>query len=111
MSDRPVVVVTRRLPEACERAAAERFDARLNASDAPLGADGLREALRTAYALLTTVTDQVTAQVLAVEPLRARLIANFGVGYNTSTSRPRPGRHRGHQHARRIDRRHRRHSR
>jgi pantothenate synthetase len=68
MSGRPTVVVTRRLPEAVERELARDFDARLNRDDRPLGAEGLREALGTADALLTTVTDKVTADVLAAEP-------------------------------------------
>ena len=35
-----------------------------------------------ADALLTTVTDKVTDEVLAAEPRRAKLVANFGVGFN-----------------------------
>jgi lactate dehydrogenase-like 2-hydroxyacid dehydrogenase len=58
------------------------FDARLNRDDRPLGPDGLQEALRTADALLCTVTDRLTADVLSAEPRRARLLANFGVGFN-----------------------------
>jgi lactate dehydrogenase-like 2-hydroxyacid dehydrogenase len=82
VSARPVVVVTRRLPEAVHEALAREFDARLNPQDRPLTADGLREAVRTADALLPTVTDKVTADVLSAEPRRLRLIANFGVGFN-----------------------------
>jgi lactate dehydrogenase-like 2-hydroxyacid dehydrogenase len=82
MSQRPTVVVTRRLPDAVEREIARDFDARLNREDHPLGPEGLREALRSADALLCTVTDKLTADVLAVEPRRARLLANFGVGFN-----------------------------
>jgi lactate dehydrogenase-like 2-hydroxyacid dehydrogenase len=58
------------------------FEVRLNRDDRPLGAAGLQDALRTADALLCTVTDRLTADVLAAEPLRARLLANFGVGFN-----------------------------
>ena len=79
---RPVVVVTRRLPAAVEEAVAKDFDARLNREDRPLTAAELQEALKTADALLPTVTDKITAEVLGVEPLRARMIANFGVGFN-----------------------------
>ena len=79
---RPVVVVTRRLPEEVEADLARDFEVRLNADDVPLSADGLKEALRTADALLPTVSDRLTAEVLAVEPLRAKIIANFGVGFN-----------------------------
>jgi lactate dehydrogenase-like 2-hydroxyacid dehydrogenase len=82
MSPRPVVVVTRRLPEAVEQEAAQDFDARLNTDDKPLGPDGLKEALRCADAVLCTVTDKLTAEVLSAEPRRARLLANFGVGFN-----------------------------
>jgi lactate dehydrogenase-like 2-hydroxyacid dehydrogenase len=82
VSGRPVVVVTRRLPEPVHEALARTFDARLNPDDRPLTADGLRGALATADALLTTVTDKVTAEVLSAEPRRAKLLANFGVGFN-----------------------------
>lgn len=82
MSGRPVVVVTRRLPEAVEQELARDFDARLNHDDRPLGPEGLMEALRGADAVLCTVTDRLTADVLAAEPRRAGLLANFGVGFN-----------------------------
>ena len=82
MSPRPTVVVTRRLPEPVEKELSREFDARLNRDDRPLGPDGLQEALRTADALLCTVTDRLTAEVLSAEPRRARMLANFGVGFN-----------------------------
>jgi lactate dehydrogenase-like 2-hydroxyacid dehydrogenase len=75
-------VVTRRLPAVVEEELTQDFDARLNRDDRPLGAQGLQEALRSADALLCTVTDRITADVLSAEPLRARLLANFGVGFN-----------------------------
>jgi len=82
MSARPSVVVTRRLPEAVERELMRDFEARLNPEDRPLGTEGLVEAMRSADAVLTTVTDKVTAEVLSAEPRRARIVANFGVGFN-----------------------------
>ena len=78
---RPVVTVTRRLPAGVEAVLAERFDARLNRTDSPLGPDGLREALATSDAVLCTVSDRLDAAVLGAGPLRARLLANFGVGF------------------------------
>ena len=77
-----VVVVTRRLPNAVEEAVRREFDARLNREDRPLSSAELQEALRTADALLPTVTDKLNADVLSAEPLRAKMIANFGVGFN-----------------------------
>ncbi len=82
MSSRPTVVVTRRLPSEVEEELTRDFDARLNRDDRPLGAAGLQDALRTADALLCTVTDRLTAEVLSADPLRARMLANFGVGFN-----------------------------
>ncbi|HXQ29074.1 MAG TPA: D-glycerate dehydrogenase [Gemmatimonadales bacterium] len=82
MSNRPRVVVTRRLPAPVEEELAHRYDVELNRDDQPLGPTGLKRALETADALLCTVTDRLTAEVLAVEPLRARILANYGVGYN-----------------------------
>jgi lactate dehydrogenase-like 2-hydroxyacid dehydrogenase len=79
---RPTVVVTRRLPSEVEEEASRDFEVRLNRDDRPLGSAGLQDALRTADALLCTVTDRLTAEVLAAEPLRVRLLANFGVGFN-----------------------------
>src|SRR5439155_7303645 len=54
----------------------------LNRDDHPFTAPELQEALRGADALLPTVTDRITTEELSVEPLRARILANFGVGYN-----------------------------
>jgi lactate dehydrogenase-like 2-hydroxyacid dehydrogenase len=81
-SPRPVVVVTRRLPALVEEQLAAEFDARLNPDDHALSAAELTAALRSADALLPTVTDRLTAAVLAAEPLRARILANYGVGFN-----------------------------
>ena len=82
MTARPSVVVTRRLPGIVEEELSRDFDARLNRDDRPLGPAGLQDALRSADAVLCTVTDRITAEVLSVEPLRARMLANFGVGFN-----------------------------
>jgi lactate dehydrogenase-like 2-hydroxyacid dehydrogenase len=79
---RPTIVVTRRLPSTVEEELSQDFEVRLNRDDRPLGPAGLQDALRTADALLCTVTDRLTADVLEAEPLRARLLANFGVGFN-----------------------------
>jgi lactate dehydrogenase-like 2-hydroxyacid dehydrogenase len=82
MADRPRVVVTRRLPEPVEAKLADVFDAVLNAGDQSLSAEELAEAVRSADALLPTVTDRISAEVLSAEPRRTRIVANFGVGYN-----------------------------
>jgi lactate dehydrogenase-like 2-hydroxyacid dehydrogenase len=82
---RPTVVVTRRLPaEVLDRLAA-RFDVRADAEDRPSDAESLADALADADAVLCTVTDRLDASVFAEAArrgLRARLLANFGVGVN-----------------------------
>lgn len=82
MRNRPVVTVTRRLPDEIEAEIGQTFDARFNRDDRPLSAAQLRQALSDSDAILCTVTDRFTEGVLAAEPLRARLLANFGVGFN-----------------------------
>jgi len=79
---RPVVVVTRRLPDVVEAALAEAFDVRFNQADTPYSAAALAQALRVADAMLCTVTDRFTAAHFTQGGLRARVLANFGVGVN-----------------------------
>ncbi len=79
---KPKVIVTRRWPEAVEQALEEHFDVEFNVDDVPLSKAALIDALGRADALFPTVTDKVDADVLATEPMRCRLIGNFGVGFN-----------------------------
>ncbi len=79
---KPKIVVTRRWPQEVEARLAEHFDAELNHDDVPLSEAELRDAFARADAVLPTVTDAIHDAVLDVEPLRARLIGNFGVGFN-----------------------------
>lgn len=74
--------MTRRLPKPVEDELVRLFDARLNTDDHALTTDELRDAVATADALLPTVTDKISAEVLGAGPRRTRIIANFGVGYN-----------------------------
>ncbi len=80
--NRPKVIVTRRWPQPVEARLKELFDVRLNTDDKPMTMDELQECLRTADAVLPTVTDPFNAEVLSAEPLRAKILGNFGVGYN-----------------------------
>ncbi|MEQ8288064.1 D-glycerate dehydrogenase [Thalassospira sp.] len=77
---KPLVVVTRKLPEAIETRMMELFDARLNIDDAPLSKAELIEAVKEADVLVPTVTDRIDAAVLAHAGPNLRLIANFGTG-------------------------------
>src|SRR3569623_2716306 len=77
---KPVVVVTRRLPDAIQQRMQELFDVRLNADDKPMSAAQLAEAVKTADVLVPTVTDKIDAALLSMSGDQLRLIANFGFG-------------------------------
>jgi glyoxylate reductase len=77
---KPLVVVTRKLPEVIETRMMELFDTRLNDSDTPLTKAGLVDALKTAEILVPTVTDRIDSSVLAHANPELRLIANYGTG-------------------------------
>ncbi len=79
---KPRVIVTRRWPEEVETRLSELFDVQLNADDKPMSQAALKAALSEADALFPTVTDRIDGEVLSAEPLRAKLIGNFGVGFN-----------------------------
>jgi len=76
------IVVTRRWPEQVEQLLAQKYDCEFNTSDISFDQQKLRDALRNADALLTTVTDNLDASVMSVDNPRARIIANFGVGFS-----------------------------
>jgi glyoxylate reductase len=77
---KPLVVVTRKLPDAIETRMMELFDTRLNESDTPLTKAALLEAVKTAEILVPTVTDRIDSGVLAHANPELRLIANYGTG-------------------------------
>ena len=78
------LLITRRLPSRVLDAARTRFDVTLRDEEsAGLTPDELRAALRDFDAVLPTLGDRFQAEVFADVPQpRARILANFGVGYN-----------------------------
>ncbi len=77
---KPVVVVTRKLPDAIETRMCELFETRLNLDDHEMTTEELVEAVKTADVLVPTVTDRITSRILSQAGERLRLIANFGTG-------------------------------
>jgi len=77
---KPLVIVTRKLPEAVEARMMELFDTRLNDDDHAMSHEELAEAVKTAEVLVPTVTDRIDARVLAHANPELRLIASFGAG-------------------------------
>ena len=77
---RPLVVVTRKLPDSVETRMRELFEARLNLDDRPMSHADLAEAAKIADVLVPTITDQIDASVLSQCGDKLKLIANFGNG-------------------------------
>jgi glyoxylate reductase len=77
---KPLVIVTRKLPEAVETRMRELFDARLNLDDAPMSQAALVAAMAEADVLVPTVTDRIDAKLIAKSGPNLKLIANFGTG-------------------------------
>ncbi len=77
---KPLVIVTRKLPDTVETRMRELFDARLNLEDKPMSQAELAEAVKVADVLVPTVTDRIDASVLSQSGDNLKLIANFGNG-------------------------------
>ncbi len=79
-SERPSVVVTRRLPQVVETRMSELFDVELREDDAPMSRDALVAAMQRTDVLVPTITDTIDQGVLAQAGDRLKLIASFGAG-------------------------------
>ncbi len=77
---KPVVVITRKLPEPVETRMRELFDARLNVDDHPMPPDELAAAMREADVLVPTLTDRIDEALLNGSGDRLKLIASFSNG-------------------------------
>jgi len=80
LDNKPIVVVTRRLPETTEARMQELFDTRLNEGDTPMSEAALVAAMQEADVLVPTVTDHISARILGEAGERLKLIANYGNG-------------------------------
>jgi glyoxylate reductase len=77
---KPLVIVTRKLPEAVETRMRELFNARLNLEDVAMTQAALAEAMASADVLVPTITDRIDAALIANAGPNLKLIANFGAG-------------------------------
>jgi lactate dehydrogenase-like 2-hydroxyacid dehydrogenase len=78
----PVVLVTRKLPDAVEERLRRDYDPILNPQDALYSSDEIIERAKGADAILPCHTEQLTAEVIARLPESVRVIANYSVGYD-----------------------------
>ena len=77
---KPLVIVTRKLPDLIETRMRELFDARLNLDDKPMSESDIVDAMREADVLVPTITDVINAGMIAQAGEQMKLIANFGNG-------------------------------
>jgi len=80
MSNKPVVLVTRKLPVAVEQKLAEHFDTILNPDDSLYSTDEMLQLAADADAILPCHTEKFPAETIARLPERVKAIANFSVG-------------------------------
>jgi len=80
MSEKPLVIVTRRLPEVVETRLMELFNTKLSIDDKPFSKKQLIDAVKEADILIPTVTDKIDNNILENASSKLKLIANFGNG-------------------------------
>jgi len=80
MTERPSLLVTRRLPDSVEAQLSQKFEVTLNASDVPLDREALTQAMARYDALCTTLTERMDAELLATPGRTVRILGNFGAG-------------------------------
>jgi lactate dehydrogenase-like 2-hydroxyacid dehydrogenase len=81
MTSRRRLLVTRRLPQAVEARLAADYDATFNTDDNPMSAGALAQAAASYDALMPTITDKITAEVIGAGAGRLKAIANYGAGF------------------------------
>lgn len=82
MGDKPVILVTRKLPDAVEERLQRDYRPILNPDDRLYSADELIELSAGVDAIMPCHTEKFTADVIARLPENVRAIANFSVGYD-----------------------------
>jgi len=80
MSQKPAVLVTRKLPQAVEARLSRDYDPKLNPEDRQYSSEELIDGARGVEAIVACHTEHFTAEVIAQLPKSVRAIANFSVG-------------------------------
>ncbi|MCA0407071.1 MAG: D-glycerate dehydrogenase [Proteobacteria bacterium] len=78
--EKPLVILTRRLPEGIETRMNELFNLERNLSDEPLSREAMVSAVQRARILVSTITDKIDAELIAQAGPNLKLIAQFGNG-------------------------------
>jgi len=81
MTDKPRILVTRKLPDAVEARLARDYDAKFNPDDTTYDTEKLVELSQDREALLICTTDKFPCEVIERLPEGLKAIATFSVGY------------------------------
>lgn len=82
MATKPVIFVTRRLPQAVEARLKHGYTVRGNEADAVLEAADLVVGAKDADGIITCPTERWSAEVIEALPERVKIIATFSVGFD-----------------------------
>lgn len=82
MNDKPVVLVTRRLPQAVEERLQRDYQPRLNREDEVYSSEQLLELAEGAFAIIPCHTEKLSAEVIGRLPESVKAICSFSVGYD-----------------------------
>ncbi len=82
MPDKLKVFVTRKLPDAVEARLMELFDCTLNLDDKKYSTAELIQAVQKYQAIVPTVTDKITAEIIQAAGPQLGIIASYGNGYD-----------------------------
>ena len=82
MNDKPVVLVTRRLPAAVEERLQRDYHPRLNPEDRVYTPDEIPSLAKGAFAIIPSHTERLSAEVIGRLPDSVRAICSFSVGFD-----------------------------
>src|SRR5512147_2633790 len=80
-AQKPLLYVSRLLPDPVMAMIREQFTLAQEPSDAPATAPALRDGMMEADAAIVTLTDRIDAETIDAAP-RLKVLANYAVGYN-----------------------------
>lgn len=81
MTEKPLLLVTRKLPDAVEARARRDYRAGLNPTDAPPDGAELIAKAQGCHGILCTITDRLDGAAIARLPASVRILATFSAGY------------------------------
>lgn len=82
MNNKPIVLVTRKLPDAVEARMSLDYDVRLNKSDRIYNSDEILDLAKDVFAIIPCHTEKLSAEVIQKLPESVKAICSFSVGYD-----------------------------